>query len=155
VLAAPQPTKSFDERSLKMRTITNKINKKYRPLQFFSDGASAAAGGIFLFWTISRPTRSTGFGYLQELSIRTVYIYSSCSASHRCFQRPQWTEITRFVAACGYAPQPPSRKALRLHLPGTLCLNKVMESRRKVIEQYYRHSLKKRLLGFRPGAGHV
>jgi hypothetical protein len=27
VLAAPQPTKSFDERSLKIRTITNKINK--------------------------------------------------------------------------------------------------------------------------------
>jgi hypothetical protein len=48
-LAAPQPTKSFEERSLKMRKITNIKNKKYWPLQLFSDGASAAAGRNFHF----------------------------------------------------------------------------------------------------------
>jgi hypothetical protein len=64
VLAAPQPTKSFEECSVKMRTITNILNKKYCPLQFFSDGASAAAGGNFHFWTISCLTRSEKFGYL-------------------------------------------------------------------------------------------
>ncbi|KAJ7237429.1 hypothetical protein C8J57DRAFT_1247206 [Mycena rebaudengoi] len=123
VLAAPQPTKGFEERSLKMPIITNMKNKKYWPLQFFFDGASAAAGGHV----------PPAIGASNAPSGQKSPDLSQPVAMHYSYRREKRFGYI-YNALCAL---------IEWWKGGEKLTNSIIDIK------------KKRLLGFRPGPGHV